>query len=136
MTKLVRLILCATALLCLGAASALAQTFQAGQQIEYRRTGSLNWERGVIVRPTADGRQYVIRQKPSQFFPEGAEATYWPNELRVPQAAQAPAPQPQPTPNQPRAAPPAGPPAGPVGVGPGGLKPGDTVEYKASSWPE
>lgn len=111
---LVRMLLCVAVLLGLGVVAAVAQTFQPGQQIEYRRTGAANWEPGTIIGPTQDGRQYRVRQKPSQFFPEGAESVFSPNELRVPQAAQAP-----PAPQRPVVVQPA-PTAGPVACPAGG----------------
>jgi hypothetical protein len=59
--------------------SALAQAdkYKPGDKIEYRESRySDNWEPGVYLRATPEGRQPIIRRKPSQFFPEGAETAY------------------------------------------------------------
>jgi hypothetical protein len=126
MTNLTRLLLCVVALFGIGAISAEAQTYRAGQAIEYRRTGATEWEPGTIIGPTADGRQYLVRRKPSQFFPQGSEAAFFPNELRLPQGAQAPAPQPR---AQPQPQPPAQPRAAPAGPAAGACPPGQAIEY-------
>ncbi|HEY1171489.1 MAG TPA: hypothetical protein VGH19_08985 [Verrucomicrobiae bacterium] len=62
-----------------------AQAFKAGQVIEYRVRGAYPevWERGTILRELEGGKQYLIRQKPSQFYPEGLEYAYSPNDLRT-----------------------------------------------------
>jgi hypothetical protein len=68
---------------------AMAQEFKPGQVIEYKLRGATppKWERGIIIRPLEGGKQYLIHEKPSQFFPEGPEKAYYPEEIRVPQAA-------------------------------------------------
>ncbi|HMO13132.1 MAG TPA: hypothetical protein PKD64_11530 [Pirellulaceae bacterium] len=63
-----------------------AQTFAPGETIEYKvgSTYPERWERGVIIREIDGGgtRQYLIRQKPNQFFPEGFEIAYNVSDLR------------------------------------------------------
>ncbi|HEY1066126.1 MAG TPA: hypothetical protein VGE52_08450 [Pirellulales bacterium] len=58
--------------------------FQPGDVIEYKVGVSVpvKWERGVIIKPLDGGKQYLIHEKPSQFFPEGPERAYSPEELR------------------------------------------------------
>lgn len=83
---------CSWALLLAGmilfAAPAPAQDFKPGQVIEYKVRGAYPeaWERGVIIRPLDGGKQYLIHEKPSQFFPEGPEIAFSPANLRAPQA--------------------------------------------------
>jgi hypothetical protein len=64
-----------------------AQTFKAGEVVEYKRSWGDKWERGVFIRLTPSGKQAVIHEKPNPFFPEGSEASYDLNELRKPGAA-------------------------------------------------
>ena len=87
-----------------GSGPVLAQTYQPGQQIEYKaQNWPEKWEVGVYVRDTPGGTQVVIREKPSQFYPEGFQRAYALNEVReVAQPEAAPAPVAQPIP---RAAP-------------------------------
>ncbi len=99
------------ALLVLAPPFAAAQQFTPGQEIEYR-DGAAQWAPGTFVRMLPNGNQALIRQAPSQFFPEGFERAYSLTDLRPRQpaapAAQAlrPAPQAAPAP-QPKAAVPA-----------------------------
>ena len=93
--------------LVMGAAAAWAEdvTFSPGDVIEYK-VGTAKWERGVIIKPLDGGRQYLIHEKPSQFFPDGPETAYAPADLRRPAAA----PARRPAGTKPAPAPPAGPP--------------------------
>lgn len=91
-----------------GAAPTLAETYQPGQQVEYKaQNWPEKWEIGVFVRDLPGGTQMVIREKPTQFFPEGFERAYSLAEVReaappapaqdpvarpAPKAAPAPAP--------------------------------------------
>jgi hypothetical protein len=62
------------------------EPYKPGEVIEYK-VGTADppkWERGVIVKPLEGGKQYIIRQKPSEFFPEGSERAYSPSSLRRP----------------------------------------------------
>ena len=82
----------------------VAQAYQPGQQVEYKaQNWPEKWEIGVFVRDLPGGTQMVIREKPTQFFPEGFERAYALAEVReapppeLAQAqAQAPAPRPAP----------------------------------------
>ncbi|MBM3734893.1 MAG: hypothetical protein FJW39_03830 [Acidobacteria bacterium] len=65
--------------------TAFAQSYKPGEAIEYR-TSSETWEPGVFVREIPGGKQVLIRQKPSQFFPEGSERAYAIDEVRRPGA--------------------------------------------------
>lgn len=74
--------------LALAATSGLAQDgrFTPGEAIEYK-VGTATpetWERGVIIKALDGGKQYLVRQKPSEFFPEGPERAYYPADLRRP----------------------------------------------------
>jgi hypothetical protein len=63
----------------------LAQAYKPGDVIEYKVAGAVpeKWERGVIIRELDGGKQYLIHEKPSQFFPDGPEKAYAPSELRA-----------------------------------------------------
>ncbi len=83
-----------------GSGLALAQTYQPGQQIEYKaQNWPEKWEVGTYVRDLPGGTQVLISEKPSQFFPEGFQRAYTLNEVREaapPEAAQAPVARPAP----------------------------------------
>ncbi|MEW6306209.1 MAG: hypothetical protein AB1705_22310 [Verrucomicrobiota bacterium] len=107
--------------------AASAQPFKPDEVIEYKASGFPEiWERGKIIKELPGGTQYLVRQKPTQFFPEGFERAYPLNDIRRPQtAAPATTPAPAPTakaptpppPQQPaKAAPPATTPAQPAPV--------------------
>jgi hypothetical protein len=66
--------------------AAPAQTFKAGDAVEYKIGVSSppQWERGTIVKVYDGGKQYLVREKPSRFFPEGFEKTYAAENLRAP----------------------------------------------------
>ena len=60
--------------------SAQPGQYKPGDKIEYKEMGTYpeKWETGTYVRSTPDGSQPIIREKPSQFFPEGSErAASW-----------------------------------------------------------
>lgn len=116
--------------------TASAQDYKPGDAIEYKVRGTVDqWERGTVLRVLDGGKQYVIRQKPTQFFPEGAESAYSPADLRPPQNAKpktddAPA-RPSPTPAG-EAKPPAVKPApadNPPPAGEGLLSAADVLAY-------
>ncbi len=81
-----------------------ADKYKPGSAIEYLDTSVYppKWEKGVYVRATPGGSQPVIRQKPSEFFPEGSEtATSWDKIRPVgppPKPPAEPDPDPQPAP--------------------------------------
>ncbi len=51
--------------------------FKPGDKIMYKDSGYPEvWEQGVFVRSTPDGKQPIIRKKPSQFFPDGFETGF------------------------------------------------------------
>jgi hypothetical protein len=76
-----------------------AQTpYQPGDKIDYKIQNSPEqWESGVFVKELPGGKQVLIRQKPSQFFPEGFERAYALDEVRPAgnQAARAQVPGPK-----------------------------------------
>ena len=80
--------------------AAQAQKYQPGDVIEYKARGTYptKWERGVFVRELPGGKQYLIREKPNQFFPQGAEIAFTPDEIRPPGFTQPPQPTPTPAP--------------------------------------
>lgn len=75
-----------------GAGSAEAQTYQPGQQIEYKaQNWPEKWDKGTFVRETPGGTQVIVREAPTQFFPEGFQRAYSLNEVRpLTQAANPP----------------------------------------------
>lgn len=57
--------------------------YQPGDKIEYKVQNSPEkWESGVFIKELPGGKQVLIRQKPSQFFPEGFERAYSLDEVR------------------------------------------------------
>jgi hypothetical protein len=70
-----------------------------GDTVEYKAERfPEKWEVGTVVRPLPGGTQVLIREKPTQFFPEGFERAYSLADIRavgqqppVPKAAPAPA---------------------------------------------
>ena len=72
---------------------AAAQAYQPGDVIEYKVRGAwpVKWERGVFIRELPGGKQVLIHEKPSEFFPKGPEIAFDPLEIRRPGA---PAPNP------------------------------------------
>lgn len=98
--------LCTSLLLFFLAGPTLAQPYKPGEVIEYKVGGAVpeRWERGVIIKELEGGKQYLIHEKPSQFFPEGPEKAYAPTDLRPaqkPTATPKPATTPRPAGNQP-----------------------------------
>ncbi len=91
-----RFLVCLILLLALTPGRLVAQGFKPGEAIEYKVPGSYPeaWERGVVLREIEGGKQYIIRQKPSQFFPEGFERAMYPADLRSLKAGTATAPTP------------------------------------------
>lgn len=65
------------------------QTFQPGEVIEYKVRGAwpVKWEKGVFIRELPGGKQVLIHEKPSEFFPKGPEIAFDPLEIRSPGAA-------------------------------------------------
>jgi hypothetical protein len=62
----------AIALFCLSPTQVFAQNknYTPGQKIEYKSSGYPEvWEEATFVRPTPDGSQPIINQKPSQYQP-------------------------------------------------------------------
>ena len=111
-----------------------AQSYQAGQMIEYKVRGAVpeKWEQGVIIRELPGGKQYLIHEKPSQFFPKGPEVAYAPEELRRPQPTGKtpdPAVKGNPTVPQPPAADPTGKDPTPAPAGKGLLSKEEVLAY-------
>lgn len=75
------------AMLTLGSAAAMVQPYKPGEIVEYKASNfPEQWERGQIIREIPGGTQYLVREKPSQFFPEGFERAYATDAIRKPQA--------------------------------------------------
>jgi hypothetical protein len=91
-----RFLLCLIVLVAMLPGRLVAQGFKPGEVIEYKDSSTYpeTWERGVIIREIEGGKQYLIRQKPSQFFPEGFERAYSTAKLRPVKAGAAPTPTP------------------------------------------
>jgi hypothetical protein len=69
-----------------------AQNFKPGDKVEYKaQSFPEKWETGTIVRDVPGYRQVIIRQAPSQFFPDGFERAYALNDVRLAGSAPAPA---------------------------------------------
>jgi hypothetical protein len=114
----------------IGSGAAFAQSYQPGQQVEYKaQSWPEKWEKGVIVKELPGGTQVLVRQAPTQFFPDGFERAYALADVR-PATRAAPAPNQaaaraaQPARPKAAAAPPAGarlvaPPGGKAGAGGG-----------------
>jgi hypothetical protein len=101
----------------LAAGPAWAATCQPGEAVEYKAVSwPETWEKGVCLREIPGGTQVVIREKPSQFFPEGFERAYSLPDVRP--AGQA-APAAPAVGIAPMPAPRAGPAAAPVAAGGG-----------------
>ncbi|MFM9968294.1 MAG: hypothetical protein ACKVQK_07850 [Burkholderiales bacterium] len=92
-----------------------AQAYKPGDKLEYKTQNSPEkWEPGTFVRELPGGTQVLIRQAPSQFFPQGSERAYSLNEVRLvggapaanpPQSRPGPAIPPAPTAQVAKAAP-------------------------------
>jgi hypothetical protein len=86
----------------LGAAPAYGHKCKPGEEVEYKAVSWPEaWEKGVCLRELPGGTQVLIRQKPTQFFPEGSERAYALDDVRpagqaAPQAAPGQAADPQP----------------------------------------
>ena len=64
-----------------------------GEQVEYRaQSWPEKWEVGTCVKELPGGKQVLIREKPSQFYPEGFERAYALDEVRPIQKAPLQAP--------------------------------------------
>lgn len=86
------------------AAGSIAIAQQPGDKVEYKaQQWPEKWEVGTFLRVLVGGKQVLIRQAPSQFFPEGFERAYAIEDVRPLRTAAAP------TPPLPREAPPARP---------------------------
>ena len=85
-------LMAAVVLCCLPPGAALAQSCNPGERVEYK-TGAYpeKWDVGTCVRPLPGGTQVLIRQAPSQFYPEGSERAYAVGDVRPAGAAPAPA---------------------------------------------
>jgi hypothetical protein len=108
--------------------SVAAQDFSPGETVEYKVRGAFpaQWERGTVVRSLDGGKQYLIREKPNQFYPQGFEAAYNPGEVR-PLRTAASTNTPSPAAPQPVAPPPAI--LGLIENGAGLLSPDDIFQY-------
>lgn len=86
------------------ATAAIAVAQKPGDKVEYKaQNWPEKWEVGTIVKTLPGGTQVLIREKPTEFFPEGSEKAYALNEIRP--IAKAPAKDPKtppPPPDNPR----------------------------------
>lgn len=59
------------------------EAFQPGERVEYRASKfPEKWEAGVVLKILPGGVQLLIREKPTEFFPEGFERAYYFSEVR------------------------------------------------------
>ena len=82
--------------------------FKPGEVIEYRVRSEYpnRWAKGKFIKALPGGKQYLIHEEPSEFFPEGSEAAREIKDVRRPQPVAAPpaadpAPTPDPAPRDP-----------------------------------
>lgn len=68
---------------------ALAESpYRPGESVEYKVRGSYpeKWDLGRVIREYPGGSQYLIREAPTPYFPEGPEVAHATTELRRPGA--------------------------------------------------
>lgn len=83
-----------------GASAALAMAQKPGDKVEYKaQNWPEKWEVGTFVKVLPGGTQVLIREKPTEFFPEGSEKAYALSEVRP--IAKAPVNDPDTPPNPP-----------------------------------
>jgi hypothetical protein len=60
--------------------------YRPGDSVEYKVRGSFpaQWAQGRVIREYPGGSQYLIREAPNLYFPEGSEVAYATSELRRP----------------------------------------------------
>ncbi len=65
--------------------------YRPGDSVEYKVRGSYpaQWVQGRVIKEYPGGSQYLIREAPNPYFPEGPEVAYATSELRRPGAAPA-----------------------------------------------
>ncbi len=81
------------AVACAGMAAAQGTRFLAGDKVEYKAQNyPEKWLVGTFVRELPGGKQVLIREVPTEFFPEGFERAYALNEVRAPRAGSPPPP--------------------------------------------
>ncbi|HLF84202.1 MAG TPA: hypothetical protein VI837_08520 [Blastocatellia bacterium] len=83
-----------------GSAKANAQDYKPGQKVEYKAQAyPEKWEVGTVEHMAPGGKQVIIREKPTEFFPQGNTRAYSLDEVRLPgqgrNQAQGTAPDPQ-----------------------------------------
>lgn len=77
---------CLLFLLLAAPAPAQEPPFRPGDVVEYKVLATFppQWEKGTVLRILPGGKQVLVRLKPDQFNPQGAERAYTPAELRRP----------------------------------------------------
>lgn len=66
-----------------GSAIAGAQDYKPGQKVEYKaQSYPEKWEIGTVEHMTPSGKQVIIREKPTEFFPQGNTRAYSLDEVR------------------------------------------------------
>lgn len=66
-----------------GVTAANAQPYNPGDKVEYKaQNWPEKWEAGTFVRDVPGGRQVLIRETPTQFYPEGFQRAYALNDVR------------------------------------------------------
>ena len=107
------------------------QDYEPDDVIEYKVGGSVpvKWEQGVVIRKLDNGKQYLIHEKPSRFFPEGPEVAYSLDQLRRPQKGNDPAPDSTDKTKAPKTPPAPGIEKKPIAVGKGLLSEDDVLAY-------
>lgn len=66
-----------------GSAITNAQDYKPGQKVEYKAQAyPEKWEVGTVERMAPGGKQVIIREKPTEFFPQGSTRAYSLDEVR------------------------------------------------------
>jgi hypothetical protein len=83
---------CGILLLSLAQVASTETLYRPGDSVEYKVRGSYpeKWAQGLVIREYPGGSQYLVREAPTRFFPDGPEMAYATSELRRPGSAPAP----------------------------------------------
>ena len=81
--KRMRAVLVICAFMAAGSAITNAQDYKPGQKVEYKAQAyPEKWEVGTVEHMAPGGKQVIIREKPTEFFPQGSTRAYSLDEVR------------------------------------------------------
>lgn len=84
-TRMLPVIFAFCAFIAAGSAITNAQDYKPGQKVEYKAQAyPEKWELGTVEYMTPGGKQVIIREKPTEFFPQGNTRAYSLDEVRPP----------------------------------------------------